>query len=70
MVFGSEGGLEITTSAVESRALAPTRVSPNDVPHQQGERVPGGGAEVGAVDGDLERVPEKKGQRKRETEPH
>lgn len=63
MVFGSEGGLEITASAVESRALAPTRVSPNDVPHQQGEGVPGGGAEVGAVDGDLER---KKRGRERE----
>ena len=65
MIFGSEEDLEITKSAVESRALAPTRISPNDVPHQQEERVPGGGAEVGAVDGDLEGVPEKRGGEER-----
>uniref|UniRef100_A0A8C3MYM1 Uncharacterized protein n=1 Tax=Geospiza parvula TaxID=87175 RepID=A0A8C3MYM1_GEOPR len=31
------------------------QISPDDVPHQQEERVPGRGAEVGAVDGDLGR---------------
>uniref|UniRef100_A0A674GWR2 Uncharacterized protein n=1 Tax=Taeniopygia guttata TaxID=59729 RepID=A0A674GWR2_TAEGU len=33
------------------------RISPDDVPHQQEERVPGRGAEVGAVDGDLGPAP-------------
>uniref|UniRef100_A0A674HPU2 Uncharacterized protein n=1 Tax=Taeniopygia guttata TaxID=59729 RepID=A0A674HPU2_TAEGU len=39
-------------------------ISPDDVPHQQEERVPGRGAEVGAVDGDLGR---KNRAEKRET---
>uniref|UniRef100_A0A663N593 Uncharacterized protein n=1 Tax=Athene cunicularia TaxID=194338 RepID=A0A663N593_ATHCN len=42
--------LEITKCAAESRARAPASASPDDVPHQQEERVPGRGAEVGAVD--------------------
>jgi len=55
----------MTKPGVESRALAPTGISPNDVPHQQEERVPGRGAEVGAVDGDLEGVPAKRGREER-----
>uniref|UniRef100_A0A663DR26 Uncharacterized protein n=1 Tax=Aquila chrysaetos chrysaetos TaxID=223781 RepID=A0A663DR26_AQUCH len=46
----TEKDLEITKPAVQSRALAPTRISPNDVPHQQEECVPGRGAEIGAID--------------------
>lgn len=65
MIFGSEKDLEITKLAVQSRALAPTRISPNDVPHQQEECVPGGGAEIGAIDGDLGWVPEKRGREQR-----
>lgn len=33
--------------------VIPPRISPDDVPHQQEECIPGRGAEVGAVDGDL-----------------
>uniref|UniRef100_A0A663F5G4 Uncharacterized protein n=1 Tax=Aquila chrysaetos chrysaetos TaxID=223781 RepID=A0A663F5G4_AQUCH len=38
------------TEEEEEIPLAPTRISPNDVPHQQEECVPGGGAEIGAID--------------------
>lgn len=35
-----------------------SRTSPNDVPHQQKEGVPGGGAEVGAINSNLGGVTE------------
>uniref|UniRef100_A0A8C3XDZ1 Uncharacterized protein n=1 Tax=Cyanoderma ruficeps TaxID=181631 RepID=A0A8C3XDZ1_9PASS len=43
---------ELPEEEEEIRAIPP-QTSPDDVPHQQEERVPGRGAEVGAVNGDL-----------------
>uniref|UniRef100_A0A8C3DIA5 Uncharacterized protein n=1 Tax=Corvus moneduloides TaxID=1196302 RepID=A0A8C3DIA5_CORMO len=46
------------------------RISPDDVPHQQEERIPGRGAEVGAIDGDLDSGTEGCGNSQPHSSPH